>query len=98
MVAQVPLSFPAGPTLWGESYATALEPKTPVTQVEFEDLVKAFLMLLSAANSGRLHGYVANHLAAKQLADEQALKQADDNVASALAALKAQEEEQARLA
>jgi hypothetical protein len=98
MVAQVPLSFPAGPTLWGESYATAPEPKTPGTQVEFEDLAKAFLMLLSAANSGRLHGYVANHLAAKQLADERALKQADDNVASALAALKAQEEEKARLA
>jgi hypothetical protein len=70
MVAQVPLSFPAGPTLWGESYATAPEPKTPGTQVEFEDLAKSFLMLLSAANSGRLHGYVANHLAAKQLDDE----------------------------
>jgi hypothetical protein len=82
MVAQVPLSFPVGPTLWGESYATVPETKTPGTHVEFEDLAKAFLMLLSAANSGRLHGYVANHLAAKQLA-ERALKQTDDNVSSA---------------
>jgi flagellar motility protein MotE (MotC chaperone) len=84
--------------LWGEPFATAPEPKTPGTQVEFEDLAKAFLMLLSASNSGRLHGYVGNHLAAKQLADERALKQADDNVASALASLKAQEEEKVRLA
>jgi hypothetical protein len=61
MVAQVPLNFPAGPTLWRESYATAPETKTPGTQVEFEDLVKAFWMLLSAANAGRLHDYVVNH-------------------------------------
>ena len=65
MVSQVPGSYPAGPNLWGEPFATAPEPKTPGTQVEFEDLAKAFLMLLSASNSGRLHGYVGNHLAAK---------------------------------
>jgi hypothetical protein len=65
MVAPVPLNFPAGPDLWGESYTTTPEPKTPGTQVEFEDLTKVFLMLLSASNSGRLHGYVADHLTAK---------------------------------
>ena len=54
-------------------------------------------MLLSSANAGRLHAYVANHLAAKQLADERTLKQADDNVASALVSLKTQEEEKVRL-
>ncbi len=66
--------------------------------MEFEDLAKAFLMLLSASNSGRLHGYVGNHLAVKQLVDERAVKQADDNVASALASLKAQEEDTVRFA
>jgi hypothetical protein len=90
MVSQIPLSFPVGPILWGETYATVPQTKTPGTQVEFEDLAKAFLMLLSAANFGRLHVYVANHLTVKQLVDEWTFKQADDNVASALAVLKDQ--------
>ena len=42
MVAQVPLRFPASPTMWGEPYPTAPELKTPGTKLEFEDLAKAF--------------------------------------------------------
>lgn len=98
MVAQLPRNFPAGAGMWGEPYAASPAPQSPGTQEEFEDLAKAFLMLLSTAHAGRLHGYISNHLAAKQLADERALKMASDTAASALALAKAQEEERVRLA
>jgi hypothetical protein len=51
----------------------------PGTQVEFEELTKAFLMLLSSANSVRLNGYITNHLLTKQHVDDRAIKLADES-------------------
>ena len=65
--------------------------------MEFEELTKAFLMLLSSTNSGRLNGYITNHLLAKQHVDDRAIKLADESAASALALAKAQEKERVKL-
>jgi hypothetical protein len=83
--------------MWGETYASDPAPQVPGTQVEFEELTKAFLMLLSSTNSGRLNGYITNHLLAKQHVDDRAIKLADESAASALALAKAQEKERAKL-
>ena len=96
IVAQHPALFPSGPSMWGEYHRSAPLPHVPVTQVDFEDAIKAFLVLVS--QGGRLHEHVASHVAAKQLVDERALKKANEDAALALAAAKAQDEEKVRLA
>jgi hypothetical protein len=99
VMAQVPKLYPDdGPNMWGEPYASAPSPRVPGTQTGFEELTKAFLMFLSTVNSGRLNGYVTNHLLAKQHADDRAVKMAEETAASALALAKAQEDETAKLA
>ena len=93
VMAQVPKLYPDdGPNMWGEPYVSVPSSRVPVTQTGFEELTKAFLMLLSTVNSGRLNGYVTNHLLAKQHADDRAVKMAEETAASALALAKAQED------
>ena len=82
--------------MWGEYHRSAPLPHVPVTQVDFEDTTKAFLVLIS--HSGRSHGHVVSHVAVKQLVDERALKKAEENADITLVTAKTQDEEKVSLA
>ena len=96
LVAQHPTLFPSGPNMWGEYHCSDPLPHVPVTQVDFEDTVKVFLVLIS--HSVRLHDHVDSHVTAKQLVDERTLKKTDEDDTLTLATVKAQDEEKVSLA
>ena len=47
LVTQHPALFPSGPNKLGEYHRSSPLPHVPVTQVDFEDTIKVFLVLIS---------------------------------------------------
>jgi hypothetical protein len=95
LVAQVEIMHPVGPNQWGEVHPDAA-PTVAGTKAEFEDAVRAFLMLIGADGGGRLQNHVANFNIAKHQAEERAEKTRAEAAAASLLAAKVQEEERVK--
>jgi hypothetical protein len=72
------------------------DPAAAGTKAEFEDAVRAFLMLIGATGSGRLQNHVANFNIAKHQSEERAERARAEAVAASLLAAKAQDEERVK--
>ncbi len=69
LTVQFEAIYPMEPNQWGEVHPLA-PPTAPGTKAEFEDAIRAFLMLIGAAGGGRLQNHLSNFNIAKRLKAE----------------------------